>query len=96
VAALGEGAQVAPGAAAEVEDRVGTGSVEGVEQRIHVLRDVVIAGAGPEVVRRALVVVEGLAGDGVELVGAEARHGFKDAPASSRVKVRLPRRTGLL
>ena len=48
--------QIAAGAASEVEDREGRGTLDGAEQRVVVLRHVVVAGPLPERPRRGVVV----------------------------------------
>jgi hypothetical protein len=58
VTARGEGAQVASGPAAEVEDAKGRVALDLAEQRVDVLRDVVVARAQPELLCVLFVVRE--------------------------------------
>jgi len=58
VAQSGEGLEIAPRPAAEIEDRERRRALEVPQQLGDVLADVVVAGSAPELVRALVVVLE--------------------------------------
>ena len=63
VAELGENLEVAPGSAAEIEDRERRLALDEAQQRGDVLADVVVARALPEFLRAPVVMLQREAGD---------------------------------
>ena len=63
VTAIAESDQIPPWAASEVENTQRFDAVQLVEQRVDILRDIVVFGPLPETVRAGLVRFEGLARD---------------------------------
>src|SRR5258708_6455875 len=66
---LGQGSEVAAGSAAEVENRERRLALDGSQQGLDVLADVVIARAFPERVGAFVIVVEGTGDDRGHFVG---------------------------
>jgi hypothetical protein len=71
VAHRGEGLEIAPGTAPQVEDREGRRRSDVPQQRRDVLRDVVAARAFPELIRAPVVVIERAGGDLLQVLGFE-------------------------
>jgi hypothetical protein len=55
--------QIAPGTTSEVENSMGPRAAQFVEQRLDVLRHIVVFGRMPEMFRAGIVMFEGLASD---------------------------------
>ena len=69
---LRERRQIAPGSAAEVEDRERRWSDDVLQQRGDVLADVVVARALPEILRTFAIVLERALGELVQLLRRES------------------------
>jgi hypothetical protein len=73
VAELGERLEVAPGTAAQIEDRERWRAANRPQERRDILRDVVVARALPEILGALVVVLQRAPGDVFQVPGAEAQ-----------------------
>src|SRR5215210_688457 len=83
--AIDKGFQIAPRAAAEVENRKWEIALDMPQQRLEVLADVVIARALPEALGGPVVMAQGTPGDPIEVPGVERLPGHGDPPGAFRL-----------
>ena len=79
MAAIGKSLEVAPGPAAEIQDRERPLALDGLQQRRNILADIMVAGALPEILGTPVVMVQRVARYLLQLLRIEC-HGRQVTP----------------